>query len=116
MPGRESIMIRPVGSTMRLWLAVLCFALVVPAVSSVAIGQGAQGGQRGAGRGGGAGAGNAAQAAGGYDDHQNMMDQLKITALRPGKSGNNQTGKGFELENANEMMPTLPDVLTFKNG
>jgi hypothetical protein len=45
-----------------------------------------------------------------------MMDQLKITALRPGKSGNNQTGKGFDLETANEMMPTLPDVLVFKNG
>ena len=49
-------------------------------------------------------------------DHQNMMDQLKITALRPGKSGSNQTGPGFELATANAMMPTLPDVLVFKNG
>src|SRR5712672_1284112 len=49
-------------------------------------------------------------------DHQNMMDQLKITALRPGKSGNNQTGPGFELASANAMMPTLPDVLKFKDG
>jgi hypothetical protein len=49
-------------------------------------------------------------------DHQNMMDQLKITALRPGKSGNNQTGPGFELASANAMMSTLPDVLVFKNG
>ena len=49
-------------------------------------------------------------------DHQNMMDQLKITALRPGKSGQNQTGPGFELASANAMMPTLPDVLVFKNG
>src|SRR6185436_21122747 len=50
------------------------------------------------------------------DDHKNMMDQLKITALRPGKSGQNQTGPGFELASANAMMPTLPDVLVFKNG
>jgi hypothetical protein len=85
--------------------------------------QGARGaGGRGAagapGRGGapGNGGGRGAQAPGGYDDHQNMMDQLKITALRPGKSGQNQTGKGFELENANEMMPTLPDLMTLKNG
>jgi len=50
------------------------------------------------------------------DDHKNMMDQLKITALRPGKSGQNQTGPGFELATANAMMSTLPDVLVFKNG
>jgi hypothetical protein len=49
-------------------------------------------------------------------DHQNMMDQLKITALRPGKSGNNQTGPGFELASANAMMASLPDPLVFKNG
>jgi hypothetical protein len=49
-------------------------------------------------------------------DHQNMMDQLKITALRPGKSGSNQTGPGFELASANAMMSSLPDVLVFKNG
>jgi hypothetical protein len=73
----------------------------------IAVGQAPQGG-RGGGRGG--------QAAGGYDDHQNMMDQLKITALRPGKSGSNQTGKGFILEDANEMMPTLPKLLVMKDG
>jgi len=49
-------------------------------------------------------------------DHQNMMDQLKITALRAGKSGNNQTGPGFELTSANAMMSSLPDALVFKNG
>src|SRR5262245_11232959 len=54
--------------------------------------------------------------AGAYDDHQNMMDQLKITALRPGKNGQNQTGKGFDLASANEMMPSLPDALVFRNG
>jgi len=49
-------------------------------------------------------------------DRQNMMDQLKISALRPGKNGQNQTGKGFELASANEMMSSLPDALVFKNG
>src|SRR5215467_295787 len=105
MPRRKSTMIRLVGSTMRLRLGVLCIALGAAAFSMVAIGQAGQGAGRGA-----------AQAAGGYDDRQNMMDQLKITALRPGKSGQNQVGKGFELENANEMMATLPNVLVFKNG
>lgn len=52
----------------------------------------------------------------GYDDHQNMMDQLGIKALRPGKSGNNQNGPGFEEATANDWMPSLPDVLTMKNG
>ena len=89
--------------TMRWLVGVTLLALVATAVSMIAAGQG----QGGAGRG--------AQA-GGYDDHQNMMDQLKITALRPGKSGSNQTGPGFELASANAMMSTLPDVLVFKNG
>ena len=52
----------------------------------------------------------------GYDDHQNMMDQLGIKSLRPGKSGNNQTGPGFDEATANEWMPTLPDALTMKDG
>jgi len=44
----------------------------------------------------------------GYDDHQNMMEQLGIKALRPGKSGGNQTGKGFDEATANEWLATLP--------
>ncbi|HEX4793154.1 MAG TPA: hypothetical protein VH370_05150 [Humisphaera sp.] len=52
----------------------------------------------------------------GYDDHQNMNEQLGITKLRPGKSGSNQTGKGFDEATANDWMPTLPDVLTMKDG
>jgi len=28
-----------------------------------------------------------------FDDHQNMMDQLGITKLRPGRNGQNQTGE-----------------------
>jgi len=52
----------------------------------------------------------------GYNDHQNMMDQLGIKKLRPGKSGNNQNGPGFEEETANDWMPSMPDALTMKNG
>ena len=52
----------------------------------------------------------------GYDDHQNMMDQLGIKALRPGKSGNNQTGPGFDDATANDWMPTMPDALKMKDG
>lgn len=52
----------------------------------------------------------------GYDDHKNMMDQLGIRSLRPGKSGSNQTGPGFEEATANEWMPTLPDALVMKDG
>src|SRR4030095_1867572 len=92
----ESVMIRWSRPRMGLRLGIVCFALGAVAFSMVVSGQGGQGA-----RGGGDGRGNGgagAQAAGGYDDHQNMMDQLKITALRPGKSGSNQVGKGFELE------------------
>lgn len=52
----------------------------------------------------------------GYDDHQNMMAQLGIKSLRPGKSGSNQTGPGFEEATANAWMPTMPDALTMKDG
>jgi hypothetical protein len=52
----------------------------------------------------------------GYNDHQNMMDQLGIKSLRPGKSGSNQTGAGFDEATANEWMPTMPDALKMKNG
>ncbi len=53
----------------------------------------------------------------GYDDHMNMEQQLGITALRPGKNGNGaQSGKGFEEALANDLMPTLPDLMTMKDG
>jgi hypothetical protein len=52
----------------------------------------------------------------GYNDHQNMMNQLGIKALRPGKNGQNQTGPGFDDATANNWMPTLPDVLRMKDG
>ena len=50
-------------------------------------------------------------------DHKNMMDQLGITQLRPGPSG--QPGKtnsaNYDEAKANPF-PDLPDVLTLKNG
>ena len=52
----------------------------------------------------------------GYDDHQNMMDQLNIKSLRPGKNGNKQTGKGFDDLTGNDMMTSLPDVLKMNDG
>lgn len=51
------------------------------------------------------------------EDHQHMMAQLGITALRPGPSGNpsapNQAN--YDESNANPF-PVLPEVLTLKNG
>jgi hypothetical protein len=52
----------------------------------------------------------------GYNDHQNMMNQLGVKSLRPGKSGNNQTGPGFEEATSNDWMPTMPDALKMKDG
>ncbi len=51
-----------------------------------------------------------------YNDHPFMMAQLGITALRPGKSGSNQNGPGFELATANPWKDTMPDVMKMKNG
>ena len=51
-----------------------------------------------------------------FDDHQNMMDQLGITKLRPGHNGQKQTGEGFEEETANPYKDTMPDALTMKDG
>ena len=36
-----------------------------------------------------------------YNDHQNMMDQLGVKKLRPGRNGQNQTGEGFDEATAN---------------
>ncbi|HLX72847.1 MAG TPA: acetylxylan esterase [Verrucomicrobiae bacterium] len=51
-----------------------------------------------------------------YNDHQNMMDQLGIKALRPGKNGQNQTGPGFDEATANPYASSMPEVLTMKDG
>src|SRR5437660_9996444 len=51
------------------------------------------------------------------EDHQNMMEQLGIKALRPGPSGNeaalNHANYDESLANP---YPNLPDVLTLRNG
>src|SRR5207302_5698139 len=51
------------------------------------------------------------------EDHQNMMDQLGIKALRPGPSGNESAPNhaNYDEDTANPF-PNLPDVLTLKNG
>jgi hypothetical protein len=50
----------------------------------------------------------------GYDDYQNMLDQLGITKTRKGWSS-----KDSDLateENANPYKETIPDLMTFKDG
>src|SRR5438309_387744 len=50
-------------------------------------------------------------------DHQNMMDQLGIKALRPGPSGNENAPNhaNYDESKANPF-PDLPDALTTKDG
>ena len=50
-------------------------------------------------------------------DHQNMMDQLGIKALRPGPSGNEKAPNhaNYDESKANPY-PNLPDPLTMNNG
>jgi hypothetical protein len=51
------------------------------------------------------------------DDHQNMMQQLGIKALRPGPSGNESAPNHANYDEATaNPFPNLPDVLTLKNG
>ena len=51
------------------------------------------------------------------EDHRQMMEQLGITALRPGPSGNEQDPNhaNYDETKANPF-PKLPDVLTLANG
>lgn len=49
-----------------------------------------------------------------FDDHQNMMDQLGIRALRPGPDPKDQSI--FSEANANRFASTMPDALTMKDG
>src|SRR3982750_4039924 len=50
-------------------------------------------------------------------DHQNMMDQLGIKALRPGPSGNENAPNHANYDEAlANPYPNLPDALTLKNG
>src|SRR5438552_15948836 len=51
------------------------------------------------------------------EDHRDMMEQLGITSLRPGPSGNEQAPNhaNYDESTANPF-PNLPDVLMLKNG
>ncbi len=50
-------------------------------------------------------------------DHQNMMDQLGIKALRPGPSGNEKEPNHANYDEAKaNAYGDLPDALTLKNG
>ncbi len=53
----------------------------------------------------------------GAEDHQNMMNQLGIKALRPGPSGNDTAPNhaNYDETTANPF-PNLPNVLVLKNG
>jgi hypothetical protein len=90
-------------------VAAICAAQTNPAAPA--------GAGRGGSGGGGRGGTPPAWIEAGYDDHQNMMNQLGIKTLRPGKSGQgSQTGPGFDEATANEWMPTMPDALKMKDG
>jgi len=50
-------------------------------------------------------------------DHRNMMDQLHITSLRPGPSGDESAPNAANTDEARaNPYPDWPDVLTLKNG
>src|SRR5690242_19997000 len=51
------------------------------------------------------------------EDHRNMMEQLGITKLRPGPSGDEKQPNHANYDEATaNPYPDLPDVLTLKNG
>src|SRR6185295_13254021 len=51
------------------------------------------------------------------EDHQNMMEQLGIKALRPGPSGNESAPNHANYDEATaNPYPNLPEVLKLKNG
>src|SRR5690242_637065 len=51
------------------------------------------------------------------EDHENMMEQLGIKALRPGPSGNEQAPNHANYDEAlANPYPKLPEVLTLANG
>src|SRR5690349_23872904 len=58
--------------------------------------------------------GRAADSPAPFDDHQNMMDQLGIKALRHGANPNDQST--FDEATANPYKDTMPDVLRLKDG
>jgi lysophospholipase L1-like esterase len=51
------------------------------------------------------------------EDHQNMMDQLGIKALRPGPSGDDKAPNHANYDESKaDPFPDLPDALTLKSG
>jgi lysophospholipase L1-like esterase len=51
------------------------------------------------------------------EDHQNMLDQLGIKALRPGPSGNESAPNHANVDESKaNPFPDWPDALTLKNG
>jgi hypothetical protein len=51
------------------------------------------------------------------EDHQNMMDQLGIKALRPGPSGTESAPNHANYDEATaNPFPNLPEVLKLNNG
>src|SRR5215470_8868549 len=51
------------------------------------------------------------------EDHRQMMEQLGITALRPGPSGNEQDPNHANYDEAKaNPFPTLPALMTLKDG
>lgn len=51
------------------------------------------------------------------EDHQNMLQQLGITALRPGRNANESAPNAANYdESLANPFPKLPDALTLKNG
>src|SRR6185312_14998318 len=50
-------------------------------------------------------------------DHRNMMDQLHITSVRPGPSGDEKAPNHANYDEAKaNPYPDWPDILTFRNG
>jgi lysophospholipase L1-like esterase len=49
-----------------------------------------------------------------YDDHQNMMDQLKVKTIRRGPNPNDQST--FDEAKSNPYKDSMPDVLRMKDG
>src|SRR5215471_2390866 len=50
----------------------------------------------------------------GYDDYQNMMDQLGIKAMRKGR--NSKDPDTSDEATANPYKDTMPSLMTFKDG
>ena len=49
-----------------------------------------------------------------FDDHQNMMDQIGVHAIRPGPNPRDQTT--FDEAKSNPYADSMPDVLKMKDG